>query len=145
MKAVRCHRFAGTDEDGKPVAQPDPLADVLSIDQIPRPDCGDDDVLIEVNYAGIQYPDALQAQGLYQSRPPLPYIPGMDVTGTVAAVGNNVSHVAVGDQVVGQLQIGGSGRVRGRTRHERLESPCRCASIQMRQRGPQLLSPPIIR
>jgi NADPH2:quinone reductase len=107
MKAVQCHRFAGTDENGKPVAKPDPLADVLTIDEIPQPKCGDNDVLIQVNYAGIQYPDALQAQGLYQSRPPLPYTPGMDVTGTVAATGSNVSHVAEGDQVVGQLQIGG--------------------------------------
>ena len=107
MKAVRCHRFAGTDENGKPVPKPDPLADVLSIDEVPQPTCGDNDVLIQVNYSGIQYPDALQAQGLYQMRPPLPYIPGMDVTGTVAATGGNVNHVSEDDQVIGQLQIGG--------------------------------------
>ena len=107
MKAIRCHRFSGLDENGKPVAKPDPLADVLSIDEVPQPECGDDDVLIQVNYAGIQYPDALQAQGLYQERPPLPYIPGMDVTGTVVKTGSNISHVAEGEQVVGQMRIGG--------------------------------------
>ncbi len=111
MKAVRCHRFAGTDADGKPLAQPDPLADVLTLDEIPQPDCGDDDVLIHVNYAGIQYPDALQAQGLYQERPTLPYVPGMDVTGTVIETGRNVKHVAKGDEVIGQLRIGGLAEV----------------------------------
>lgn len=107
MIAVRCHRFAGTDDNGKPLANPQPLADVLSLDDVPRPQCSDSDVLIQVNYAGIQYPDALQAQGLYQMRPSLPYIPGMDVSGTVVAVGTNVTHVAQGDKVIGQLHIGG--------------------------------------
>lgn len=107
MKAVRCHRFAGLDELGKPLAELAPLADVLSLDEIDAPTCGPGQVLIDVHYAGVQYPDALQAQGLYQIRPPLPYIPGMDVTGTVAATGADVRHVAVGDRVVGQLQLGG--------------------------------------
>ncbi len=107
MKAVRCHRFAALDENGKPVATPDPLASVLSMDEVPRPECGDGQVLIQVNYAGIQYPDALQAQGLYQEKPPLPYIPGMDVTGTVIETGSGVKHVAKGDQVIGQMKIGG--------------------------------------
>ena len=36
-------------------------------------------VLIRTRYAGLQYPDYLQAMGLYQIRPELPYTPGMDV------------------------------------------------------------------
>lgn len=111
MKAVQCHRYAGLDENGKPVSTPDPLADVLKIDEVPQPQCGDGQVLIQVNYAGIQYPDALQAQGLYQEKPPLPYIPGMDVTGTVIETGEDVKHVAVGDQVLGQMRIGGLAEV----------------------------------
>lgn len=44
-------------------------------------------VLIETMYVGIQYPDSLQAQGLYQVRPkPLPYIPCMDLTGRVLQI-----------------------------------------------------------
>jgi len=111
MKAVQCHRYAGLDETGKPVATPDPLADVLKMDEIPQPECGEGQVLIEVNYAGIQYPDALQAQGLYQDKPPLPYVPGMDVTGTVIETGGDVKHLAVGDKVLGQLIIGGLAEV----------------------------------
>ena len=106
MKAVRCHRFAGLDGEGKPVATPDPLGTVLSLDEMPRPDCEDNHVLIQAHYAGIQYPDALQAQGLYQERPPLPYIPGMDVSGTVLEVGTGVKNVSVGDRVIGQTSIG---------------------------------------
>eukprot|EP00529_Nitzschia_sp_RCC80_P023665 CAMPEP_0113498224 /NCGR_PEP_ID=MMETSP0014_2-20120614/31046_1 /TAXON_ID=2857 /ORGANISM="Nitzschia sp." /LENGTH=466 /DNA_ID=CAMNT_0000392209 /DNA_START=14 /DNA_END=1414 /DNA_ORIENTATION=+ /assembly_acc=CAM_ASM_000159 len=70
------------------------LRDCLSLDTIEFPttlhgndkdddDDDDDYVVIRTMYAGIQYPDALQARGLYQVRPTLPYIPGMDVVGRV--------------------------------------------------------------
>ena len=68
MKAVRCHRYAGLDETGKPVPTPDPLRDVLSLDDVPRPECEEGHVVVLTNYAGVQYPDALQAQGLYQQK-----------------------------------------------------------------------------
>ena len=83
IQAVRCHRYAGLDENGKPVPTPDPLKDVLRLEEIPAPQCTDGQVLIDTYYAGVQYPDALQAQGLYQMKPDLPYVPGMDVTGIV--------------------------------------------------------------
>eukprot|EP00529_Nitzschia_sp_RCC80_P031198 CAMPEP_0113498600 /NCGR_PEP_ID=MMETSP0014_2-20120614/31270_1 /TAXON_ID=2857 /ORGANISM="Nitzschia sp." /LENGTH=361 /DNA_ID=CAMNT_0000392657 /DNA_START=9 /DNA_END=1090 /DNA_ORIENTATION=- /assembly_acc=CAM_ASM_000159 len=75
--------------------QPLSLRDCLSLDTIEslttvhhhegQEDDDDDDdfVIIQTMYAGIQYPDALQARGLYQVRPALPYIPGMDVVGRV--------------------------------------------------------------
>lgn len=106
MKAVRCHRYAGFDADDKPLPEPGPLRDVLSLDEVPAPECEAGQVLVGVRYAGIQYPDALQAMGLYQLRPPLPYIPGMDATGIVLEVGAGVDHVAVGDRVVAQMQVG---------------------------------------
>jgi NADPH2:quinone reductase len=111
MKAVRCHRYAGLDEGGKPVGTPDPLRDVLSLDDVPVPVCEDRQVLVRTHYAGVQYPDALQAQGLYQRKPDLPYIPGMDVAGLVIDVGASVDHVQVGDRVIAQLQIGGLAEV----------------------------------
>jgi NADPH2:quinone reductase len=103
MKAVRVHRYSGVDENGKPVPTPDPLSDVMSMDTIDEPGCKDGHVLISANYVGIQYPDMLQAQGLYQQKPALPYVPGMDVTGTVKEVGAGVDHVGVGDRVIAQL------------------------------------------
>ena len=107
IQAVRCHRYAGLDKNGKPVTTPDPLKDVLKLEEIPAPPCTDSQVLIDTYYAGIQYPDALQAQGLYQMKPDLPYVPGMDVTGVVKAIGSGVDHVAVGDRVIAQMAIGG--------------------------------------
>ena len=111
MQAIRCHRFSGLDEDGKPVPTPDPLRDVLSLDELPAPECGEGDVLVSAHYVGVQYPDALQAQGLYQVRPPLPYVPGMDLTGTVLEVGEGVEHLQVGDRVIAQMGIGAMAEV----------------------------------
>jgi NADPH:quinone reductase-like Zn-dependent oxidoreductase len=106
IKAVRVHRYAGLDQDGKPLPVPGPLSEVITIDEIDPPRCADGEVLIAVNYAGVQYPDALQAQGLYQVKPASPYVPGMDATGRVVAVGAGVDHVAVGDRVIAQMYTG---------------------------------------
>ncbi len=106
IRAARVHRYAGLDENGKPIPTPDPISDVLSIDEIDAPTCTDGHVLISAHYVGIQYPDALQAQGLYQEKPELPYVPGMDMTGTVLEVGAGVNHVAVGDRVIAQQRKG---------------------------------------
>lgn len=111
MRAAVVERFSALGEDGKPKEKPDPLRDVLALAEVERPACGDGEVLIEVCYAGVQYPDALQAMGLYQMRPELPYVPGMDVTGRVLEVGAGVEHVAAGERVIGQMQIGGVAEV----------------------------------
>ena len=97
MKAVRCHRYAGLDPAGRPVPTPDPLRDVLALDEVPAPVCEAGHVLVRTHFAGVQYPDALQAQGLYQHKPDLPYVPGMDVAGTVLEAG------VVVDVVQGEL------------------------------------------
>ena len=107
MKAVRCHRYAGLDEAGNPVPKPDPLRDVLSLDEIPGPVCEPGHVVVRTHFAGVQYPDALQAQGLYQHKPDLPYVPGMDAAGTVLEVGDGVEHVRVGDRAIAQMNLGG--------------------------------------
>lgn len=106
IRAVRCHRYAGLDDDGRPLPTPDPLRDVLSLDEVPAPECEEGHILVSVNYAGVQYPDALQAQGLYQDKPPLPYVPCMDLTGTVLEVGPGVSGLREGDRVIGQVSTG---------------------------------------
>ena len=111
IKAVRCHRYAGLDNVGTPVATPDPLRDVLALDEIPAPECEAGHVLVRTHYAGVQYPDALQAQGLYQHKPGLPYVPGMDVTGTVQETGEGVTRVEVGDRVIAQMSSGGLAEV----------------------------------
>ena len=113
VKAVRCHRYAGLDDQGRPVATPDPLRDVLTLAEIPRPTCDPGHVLVLTHYAGVQYPDALQAQGLYQQKPDLPYVPGMDVSGTVVEVGQGIERVRVGERVIAQMSLGGLSEVVG--------------------------------
>jgi len=65
----------------------------------PRP--GPGDLLIAVRSAALNFPDVLMIQGLYQQKPSLPFIPGMDFSGVVAGVGEGVSGFKAGDPVVG--------------------------------------------
>ena len=44
---------------------------------------GDDHVVIDVSAAGVSFPDLLMSRGLYQVKPPLPFVPGVEVAGTV--------------------------------------------------------------
>lgn len=88
MKAVQVTSFAAFSSTGggKPqlLKKFRPLRSVLQMTNMETPKLNQPNhVLIETHYAGIQYPDALQAQGLYQIRPTLPYVPGIDVTGIV--------------------------------------------------------------
>ena len=72
MRAVRCQKFAAlvTGSDGNFVISktPLPVRSVLSLDDVPQPSLSGrpNHVLIQTHYAGIQYPDTLQALGLYQ-------------------------------------------------------------------------------
>ena len=64
-------------------------------------------VIIDVKACGVNFPDLLLSRGMYQMRPPLPFSPGGEVAGTVAAVGEGVSSVAVGDRVMALNWYGG--------------------------------------
>lgn len=84
----------------------DSVADYALIDQaVPTPGAGE--VLIKVYSCGMGYVDALVALGRYQVKPPVPFTPGQEVSGVVEAVGSDVTHVAVGDRVMGSSFGGG--------------------------------------
>lgn len=68
---------------------------------------GDGEVVIDVEAAGVNFVDALLVQGRYQVKPPLPYVPGSEVAGTVGAVGAGVTDVRVGDRVLALPSSGG--------------------------------------
>jgi NADPH:quinone reductase len=72
---------------------------------VPRPGAGE--VLIRVAAAGVNRPDVLQRMGLYPMPPGVTDIPGLEVAGTVAAVGSGVTGIAVGDAVCALLAGGG--------------------------------------
>ena len=80
--------------------------EVLRITDFPVPEPGDGEVLIKVTAAGVNRPDVMQRLGLYPPPPGAPDIPGLEVAGTVAALGPNASGVQEGDAVCA-LVIGG--------------------------------------
>lgn len=73
--------------------------------QLPPP--GPDQVLIDVAYAGVNFPDTLIIQGKYQFQPELPFSPGGEVAGVIKEVGTNVTSLSVGDKVVSGTSWGG--------------------------------------
>lgn len=72
---------------------------------VPKPAAGQ--ILIEVAYAGVNRPDALQRAGAYAPPPSASPLPGLEASGRVAAVGEGVSEWQVGDQVCALLPGGG--------------------------------------
>jgi NADPH2:quinone reductase len=66
---------------------------------VPTPEPGPGDVLIDVRAIGCNFPDILIVQGKYQKRPPLPFSPGAEASGVVRACGPGVTRVAPGDRV----------------------------------------------
>ena len=64
-------------------------------------------VVVDVRAAGVNYVDALFVAGQYQIKPPLPFVPGSEVAGVVAEVGEGVTEVAVGDRVLVSCGLGG--------------------------------------
>jgi NADPH:quinone reductase len=81
--------------------------DVLRLAEVPDPEPGPGQVLVRVLGAAANFPDVLMCRGGYQVRPPLPYIPGIELCGEVVAAGPEVTGVAPGDRLVGG-PIGGA-------------------------------------
>lgn len=86
MRAVRCHDLVGPSG--------------LRVDELPEPEPGPGEVVLEVRAAGVNFPDVLLSYGKYQFKPPTPFVPGGEAAGVVAAVGAGVTGVAVGDRAV---------------------------------------------
>lgn len=66
-----------------------------------------DNVIIEVKYAGVNFPDTLIIRGKYQFQPDLPFSPGGEVAGIIKEVGENVTEFKPGDRVVSGTTWGG--------------------------------------
>ena len=73
---------------------------------VPSPEPGEWDVLVNAETMGVNFPDLAMIAGRHPVRPPLPFTPGMEFAGTVAAVGEQVSDFAVGDRVAGEVDYG---------------------------------------
>jgi NADPH2:quinone reductase len=84
MKAIRVHSVGGPE--------------VLKLEEVPDPQPGEGQAVVRVEAAGLNYVDVYFRTGLYKAAV-LPFIPGQEAAGTVAAVGPGVIEVAVGDRV----------------------------------------------
>src|SRR6202163_559018 len=74
--------------------------ETLVLEDIPEPVAGPGEVRVAVRACGVNYPDILIIQDLYQYKPPRPFAPGAEIAGVVDAVGTGVGNVRVGDRVV---------------------------------------------
>ena len=81
--------------------------EVLQLTQRPVPEAAHGQVVLEVAYAGVNRPDALQRAGLYAPPATASDLPGLEASGTVLAVGDGVAGLSVGDQVCALLPGGG--------------------------------------
>src|SRR5437763_5205395 len=73
---------------------------------LPSPQPGDDQVLIEVHAAGVAFPEVLQTRGMYQLKPPVPFVPGSEVAGVVVSAPEG-AQVRPGDRVAAMCMLGG--------------------------------------
>lgn len=87
MKAVLCRTHG--------------LPDTLEVAELPTPEPGPGQVLVSVKAAGVNFPDTLIIQNKYQFKPALPFSPGGELAGTIAAVGADVKGFSVGQDVIG--------------------------------------------
>ena len=85
MKAIICKKFA-------PVSE-------LVWEEVADPVAGPGEIVIDVKAAGLNYPDNLIVQGLYQFQPERPFSPGHEGSGIVSSVGADVKTHSVGDNV----------------------------------------------
>ncbi|HFL7940900.1 TPA: NADPH:quinone oxidoreductase family protein [Pseudomonas putida] len=86
MKAVLCKTLG-------------PARDLV-LEDVASPQPRKNEILLDVQAAGVNFPDTLIIEGKYQFQPPLPFSPGGEAAGVVAAVGEKAGALKVGDRVM---------------------------------------------
>src|SRR5437588_5656006 len=72
----------------------------LKVEDVAAPKPGAGQVLIDVKATAVNYADALMVAGRYQTRPPLPFSPGLETAGIVMQCGEGVTRFTPGDRVM---------------------------------------------
>ncbi|GGZ73088.1 NADPH:quinone oxidoreductase family protein [Paraglaciecola chathamensis] len=93
MKAIVCNAFGPVEE--------------LEYKDVPDPQAGKGQVVVEIKACGVNFPDGLIVQGLYQMKPEVPFIPGNEVAGVISEIGEGVPHLKVGQRVIALCMLGG--------------------------------------
>jgi NADPH2:quinone reductase len=81
--------------------------DTLVLDDLPSPEPKPGQAVITVKACGVNYPDVLIIEDQYQFKPPRPFAPGGEVAGVVKALGEGVTHLSIGQRVLGNTGWGG--------------------------------------
>lgn len=81
--------------------------ETLVLSDVDMPEPGKGEIRLAVKAAGVNFPDTLMINDLYQFRPPRPFAPGGEVAGVVDAVGEGVEGFAPGDRVLALTGHGG--------------------------------------
>ena len=69
--------------------------ETLTLGELPRPTAGKGQIVIDVKACAVNFPDVLMIADRYQTRPPRPFAPGLDVAGDVEQVGPGVDEKCV--------------------------------------------------
>ena len=93
MRAVICRAWGEVDD--------------LRVEEVAAPHPGPGEVLIAVKATAVNYADALMTAGRYQTRPALPFSPGLETAGVVSACGEGVTQLKPADRVMAILAYGG--------------------------------------
>lgn len=94
MRAIVCREFGPPEK--------------LVIEERPDPVPGPGELVIEARASTVTFPDALMIEDKYQFKAPVPFVPGGEAAGIVAAIGPGVEGFAIGERVVGStLLVGG--------------------------------------
>ncbi|MGI9608361.1 MAG: NADPH:quinone oxidoreductase family protein [Acidimicrobiales bacterium] len=80
--------------------------ETLVIEEVEPPNASPGQVVIDVRAVGVNFPDVLIIQDLYQFKPERPFAPGGELSGVVSAVGGGVDSLAVGDRVLASVGWG---------------------------------------
>jgi NADPH2:quinone reductase len=83
------------------------LPDTLVLEDVPSPAPKAGEVVVSVKAVGVNFPDFLIIQDMYQYKPQRPFSPGGEISGIVKAVGEGVTRLKVGDKVFGGIGAGG--------------------------------------
>ncbi|MBX8474003.1 NADPH:quinone oxidoreductase family protein [Pseudomonas cichorii] len=86
MKALLCKAFGP--------------ADTLTLENVDSPVIKKNEVMLDVQAAGVNFPDTLIIEGKYQFKPPFPFSPGGEAAGIISQVGEKITHLKPGDRVM---------------------------------------------
>ena len=89
------------------VDTPSEQLDALQLRDVPEPKAGADEILIKVAYCGCNWADTQVRSGKYPHQIDFPVIPGMEISGTIAVRGSDISNLSVGDRVSTLVGSGG--------------------------------------